>query len=120
MHGCLRIHDLHEVRAVDDCIELTAVDAQVIAHIPKFQSHTWIALGIDIAGIVPRPVVVIVQRGLVAAHIALVEQEESLDLSALSASDMVALAPQDRIFLTAGGQTSGKTDGQQSDKNDIC
>ena len=32
---------------------------------------------------------------------------------------MVTLALQDRLLFTAGGQASGETDGQQSDKNDI-
>ena len=120
MNGCLRIHDLHEVRAVDDSIELAAVGTQVIAHVPELKSHTGITLRIDVSRVDPRLVIVIIKSGLVAAHIALVEQEESLDLSAITPSDMVPLTTQDRLILAAGEQAAGKTKVQQPCKNDIC
>ena len=50
-------------------------------------------------------------------------EREITDLSdkfeTLLRCEYLTLALQDRLLFTAGGQASGETDGQQSDKNDI-
>jgi hypothetical protein len=121
MYGCLHVHDLHEVGAVDDSIEPAAVDAQVIAHVPELEGHSRIALCEYVAGVDPCGIVEIVESGLVAAHIALVEQEEALDLPRLrAAGDLIARRGGDGLNPPAGGyDRAGQTYGQQSEKS-IC
>ena len=81
MPGCLHIHHFHKVRAVDDSIELAAVDAEVIAHVPELEGHSRIALGEYVACVCSGGIVEVVEGSLVAAHVAFVEQEEALDIT---------------------------------------
>ena len=72
MTGRSDIHHLHEMAAVDDGIELRAINADVVAHIAQFLHHAWIALGVEVLQIDARSIVKPVERTFVGAHVALV------------------------------------------------
>ena len=64
------------LNAVDDGIHLASVDADVVAHIAQFLGNGGVHLGIDVAGVYAGGKVIVVQCGLVAAHVTFVEQVE--------------------------------------------
>ena len=81
MLGCREVHHLDQIRAVDHRIQTLAIDLQVVAHVAQLLDNVWIALRKDVARILARLVIEVVQRGLVASHISLVQQEESLHVA---------------------------------------
>ena len=80
MFGRAGIHDLDEIRGIDDGVEPVAVDLKVITHITQRLRDIGIGSRVDIAGVGSRSEVVVVKCGLVRAHIALVEQVAADDL----------------------------------------
>ena len=76
MHGGARVHHLRVVRTVDDGIELVVIDGYVVAHVAQLLHDVRIAGGVDVSQVFACLTVEEVDGGLVAAHVAFVEQEE--------------------------------------------
>ena len=74
------VHHLHLVRCIDDGIQPVAVNGQVVAHIAHLLRHARIGIAIDVPCVFACGIVVVIQRGLVAAHVALVQQVEALNV----------------------------------------
>ena len=110
--GGPEVHHLDEVRAVDHGVELPAVDLQVVAHVAQLLHHARIAFGVDVFRVDARGVVEVVERRLVAAHVALVEQEKAADplFAAVLAGGIAGRRNggrgrgNDRLLLAAGRQ----------------
>lgn len=96
------IHHLDEMRTVDHCVELVAVNLYVVSHIAQLLHDARITFGIDIFRVDPRLVVEIVERGLVAAHIPFVQQEKAADLTAFPSRNGRRGRRHDLFLLAAG------------------
>ena len=102
--GGAYVHDLDEVGDVDDGIEAFAVDLQVIADVTELLDDSGIALRIDIAGVLTGLVVVVVEGGLIGAHVRLVEEEEALNrASRFWLPPLLFGRGDDLILLATGG-----------------
>lgn len=77
MLGRVDIHYFDQSRTADHGIQLFAVNLQVVAQVAQFLDYARVPLGVDVFCVDARFVVEIVERGLVAALIAFVQQEES-------------------------------------------
>ena len=105
MLGGAYVHDLDEVGDVDDGIEAFAVDLQVIADVTELLDDSGIALRIDIAGVLTGLVVVVVEGGLIGAHVRLVEEEEALNrASRFWLPPLLFGRGDDLILLATGGE----------------
>ena len=63
MPDTLHVHHFHVVGAVDYRPELPAVDLDVVAHVPEILDLIGVALPVDVAGVDPGRVIVVVERG---------------------------------------------------------
>ena len=105
MPGGGDIHHLDQVAAIDDGIELVAVYLNVVADVAEFVHHAGIAFRVNIDMVDARFVVVVVERGLVAAHIPLVEQEKTFDIAArIAAAHLDGGGGEDELSLAARGE----------------
>ena len=107
MPGGLRIHHLYQVRAVDHRPELVGVYGQVVAHVAQFLDDAGIALRIDVLHIDAAGAVVVVERAFVAAHVALVQQEEARDGALPAVAHLGLRGWDDFLGFPAGRQQEG-------------
>ena len=77
MLGRVDIHYFDQSRTADHGIQFFAVNLQVVAQVAQFLDYARVPFGVDVFCVDARFVVEIVERGLVAALIAFVQQEES-------------------------------------------
>ena len=70
-------HHLDEVGTVDYGIQFRAVGLYVIAHVSKLKNYVGVGFGVDVAAVIACGCVEKVERTLVAAHVALVQQVEA-------------------------------------------
>ena len=75
------VEHIHLVGAVDDTVQVTAIDADIVAHIAHLLGHRGIGIGEDVADVLSLSVIIVVERGLVPAHITLTQQVEALYIS---------------------------------------
>ena len=100
----VHVHHLDVVRAVDDGVELAAVDGDVVAHIAQLLDNPRVARGVDVALVLAGPGVEEVERRLVAAHVALVEEEEPTDVPVLHRLELLFLAVEEGDVAPAACQ----------------
>ena len=102
--GCGGVHHLHLVGAVDHCPEAAAVDGYVVAHVTHLLGHRGVGLAVDVAGVDARGVVVVVEGGFVGAHVALVEEVESMDAGVLGDVHADLVGHEYLVVVTAAAQ----------------
>ena len=78
---------------------------QVVADIAQLFRHLGIDLGIDVAPVGGSGEVIIVECGLVGAHVAFVEQVEACDSGVLALSVLLLFALADRLFAAAADKS---------------
>ena len=98
------VEHINLVGAVDDAIQVAAVDADVVTHVAHLLGHGGVGRGEDVADIFTVAVVVIVERGLIPAHIALAQEIEALDIGKFRLSDRHVLGQEDGDLLAARRQ----------------
>ena len=95
-------NDLHEVTAVDDSIEATAVDLQVVTDIAQGLSDIRIGFGVDIAFVCGGGEVVVIECSFVGAHIAFIEQVKADNLGADGVAFLLLFGGKDDLWPSTG------------------
>ena len=100
------VHNFHKVRAVDYGPDLFPVDLNVVTDIAKLLNNSGVSLAIDIADVGARHGIVIVQGAFVAAHISLVEQEETLgfEVGAIGLINSLLLMDDDLLVVRSAAR----------------
>ena len=98
------VEHVHFVGAIDDTIHIATVDADVVAHVAHLLGDCGVGIGKDIADIFTLGIVVVVERGLVPAHVTLTQQVEALDIGKLGLRHLDVLGQEDSHLLTAARQ----------------
>ena len=114
--GRMYVHDLHEVRAVHHHIEPVLVDGDVVPHVAQLLHHVGVALRVDVALVTACAGIEVVDRALVAAHVALVHEEETLDpFGRGRRGDVFGLGADHRYLLAASGHRQQGGQGRRGD-----
>jgi hypothetical protein len=123
-HGGTGIHDFDLVGTVDDGIELGAVDVDVVTDVAQLLGDGGVSGGVDIALILAGGEVVIVEGGLVTAHITFVEEVKTMYIGGFGGwsesfgfgyedGDVVAAGREERHGADDGGEGEGKDKGEE-------
>jgi hypothetical protein len=106
--GSAGVHDLHFVGAVDHGVDLAAVDLDVITDVTKLLGHGGIGNAIDVAAVFAGGEVIVVKGGFVAAHVAFIEQVETVDKGRVFGGELLHFGYEDGYVFAAGEQAGNE------------